>query len=652
MRITVLKTLLFCLSLSAMAQVNVTVDVNKTKDEIQDEMYGVFFEDINYGADGGLYAELIKNRSFEFEHPFVGWIPFGDVLVKDESPCFPRNPHYVRITGKELRTGSGLQNDGFMGIGLHKGDDYRLSFYARVEKGLEQKMRFEIVNSQNNPIDRVEVLCKGSEWVKYSVIIKSKDTDAHCKLRLWALNNGYIDMDHISLFPVDTWNGRENGLRQDLAQALYDLQPGVFRFPGGCIVEGNTLDTRYQWKHSVGAVENRPTNINRWNYTFDYKFSPDYYQSYGMGFYEYFVLSEDLGAAPLPVINCGMACQYESTELVPLDELDPYVQDALDLVEFANGDVSTPWGKVRAEMGHPAPFGMKYLGIGNEQWDPIYVERLERFVTVLRQEHPEIVIIGSSGPAPDGDKFDYLWPEMTKLNVDLVDEHYYRSPEWFLANAGRYDSYDRNGPKVFAGEFAAHPENRANNFEGALSEAAFMTGLERNADMVVMATYAPLFAHVDGWQWRPDMIWFDNLTSVKTPNYYVQQMYATNVGTHTLDIAADALDLKGQDGIYASAVVDVNKSELIIKVVNVNDHDVNFDLSLNGLKRKQSIASHATVTVLQSNEMNIQNSIEHPLNIFPTKEQWPTEGTSIKHSLKGHAFYVISIALRDCAEKN
>ncbi|MDA3853391.1 MAG: carbohydrate binding domain-containing protein [Bacteroidales bacterium] len=627
------------------AQVNVQLNVSEKKADVQPEMYGVFFEDINYGADGGLYAELIKNRSFEFEHPFVGWLPFGDVVVQDESPCFDKNPHYVRITGKGLRTGSGLQNEGFKGIGIKNGNEYRITFYARVQEGDKPKLRFEIINSSNDAIAHAELQCEGNTWKKYTTVVRANATDAHCVFRVVALRNGTLDVDHISLFPVNTWNGRDNGLRQDLMQALYDLKPGVFRFPGGCIVEGNTLDSRYQWKNSVGPVENRPLNINRWNYTFKHKFSPDYYQTYGLGFYEYFFLSEDLGAAPLPVLNCGMACQYESTELVPLGELEPYIQDALDLIEFANGDVTTKWGKLRADMGHPASFNMKFLGIGNEQWDYMYVERLAFFVKALREQHPEIVIIGSSGPAPDGDKFDYLWPEMSKLGLDLVDEHYYRSPEWFLANAGRYDSYDRKGPKVFAGEFAAHPDNKANNFEGALSEAAFMTGLERNADVVLMATYAPLFAHVDGWQWRPDMIWFDNLNCVKTPNYYVQQMYASNPGTHTIAIEGDSLDLKGEKGIYASAVVDQEKSEIIVKIVNVNTHKMDFNLSLNGLKRKQILADKANVSVLQTYNMNSQNTLDNPLNIVPQNEQWEVKDATIKHSLEGCAFYVLKVKM-------
>ena len=296
-------------------------------------------------------------------------------------------------------------------------------------------------------------------------------------------------------------------------------------------MEGTDLETRYDWKKSVGQVENRPLNENRWHYTFAHRLYPDYFQTYGMGFYELFLLSEDIGAEPLPVVNVGLACQYQNEGEhchVPVGELGDYIQDALDLIEFANGDITTEWGKLRADMGHPEPFNMKFIGIGNEQWGPEYPARLEKFVEAIREEYPEIKIIGSSGPQAEGKDFEYLWPEMARLKVDLVDEHYYRPPQWFLDNADRYDSYDRKGPKVFAGEYASHHRNRKNNWESALTESAFMTGLERNADIVHMATYAPLLAHVDAWQWRPDLIWFDNLRVMRTPNYYVQKIYGHN----------------------------------------------------------------------------------------------------------------------------
>ena len=310
-------------------------------------------------------------------------------------------------------------------------------------------------------------------------------------------------------------------------QLLYDMHPGFIRFPGGCIVEGRQLVTRYRWKTTVGDIAQRKTIINRWNDEFDQRPAPDYFQSFGLGFYEYFQLAEDIGARPLPILNCGMACQFNSSETAKLDELNEYIQDALDLIEFANGPATSPWGKLRAQMGHPAPFHLEMIGVGNEQWGPRYLERYKVFAAALKAKHPEIKLVVSAGPAPAGEPFDSMWSNWRQLKPDIVDEHYYMAPDWFLSNTGRYDHYDRSGPKIFAGEYAAQtsgvakPDNR-NNWKAAISEAAFMTGLERNGDVVQMASYAPLMAHVDAWQWTPDAIWFDNLRSYGTPDYYVQ----------------------------------------------------------------------------------------------------------------------------------
>ncbi|WP_297091853.1 alpha-L-arabinofuranosidase C-terminal domain-containing protein [uncultured Draconibacterium sp.] len=638
--------LLLCCSQSLFAQINFEVDVLNKGAAIQPDMYGVFFEDINFGADGGLYAELIKNRSFEFHQPFVGWLPFGNIAVKNEAPCFNRNPNYVRLNETGLRRGTGLENFGFRGIGFQKNDDYRFSFYARVVNDGDKKFVVELLGSNENVIGKGELTVSGNSWKKYTTTIKSGATDAKGKLRLILKTQGEVDLDHISMFPVETWKGRENGLRKDLVEALFELNPGVFRFPGGCIIEGNTLETRYQWKNSVGPVENRPLNENRWNYTFKHRFFPDYYQTYGMGFYEFFLLSEDLGAEPLPVISCGLACQYESEECVPVGDLKPYIDDAVDLIEFANGPLDSEWGKVRAEMGHPEPFNLKYLAIGNEQWGEGYVERLIPFLEVLRNKHPEIKIIGTSGPTPDGEKFDYLWPKMRELEVDLVDEHYYRSPEWFLANAARYDSYDRSGPKVFAGEYASHHKTRDNNLRAAISEAAFMTGLERNADVVQLATYAPLFAHVDAWQWKPDMIWFDNLNVVRTPNYYVQKMYACNAGTNVLPLTRDNEIVAGKDSLFASAVFDANTTELIVKVVNASDKPQEINILLKQLN--QSVANtRVNISCLHANEPGAVNTIEAPNKLVPTSTYVLAHEKGFKLNALGNAFYVCRIKIKE-----
>ncbi|MBK6281604.1 MAG: carbohydrate binding domain-containing protein [Draconibacterium sp.] len=627
------------------SQIAFEVDLQKSGAEIQPDMYGVFFEDINFGADGGLYAELIKNRSFEFDQPFVGWTPFGDVSVKSENPCFERNPHYVQMNESGLRRGTGLENEGFRRIGFKQNAGYNFSFYGRSNDGGEKKFRIELVNSQEEIIGKTDILVQGKEWKKYSVSLKAGVTDAKGKLRLVLETPGIVDIDHISLFPAETWKNRENGLRKDLLEALYDLNPGVFRFPGGCIIEGNTLETRYQWKNSVGPVENRPLNENRWNYTFKHRFFPDYYQTYGLGFYEFFLLSEDIGAEPLPVVSCGLACQYESTECVAVGDLQPYIDDALDLIEFANGPVDSKWGKIRAEMGHPEPFNLKYIAIGNEQWGESYVERLVPFMEALRKKYPEIKIIGTAGPAPDGEHFNYLWPKMKELKVDLVDEHYYRSPEWFLENAERYDSYDRNGPKVFAGEYAAHHRSRNNNAVSAISEAAFMTGLERNADIVHLATYAPLFAHVDAWQWKPDMIWFDNLSVVRTPNYYVQQMYAQNAGTHVLPIKQEGKNIAGKDGLYASSVMDDATSELIVKVVNSSTEAKKINISIKGLQ--QSVHNQRIAVIeLHTLVPEAVNTIDNPNNVVPVHSFILAEEAGFTLEAQANAFYVCKLKIQ------
>lgn len=642
-KLITLAALSFALGLQAQQHV-MTVDVSKPTAQINPAMYGIFFEDINFGADGGLYAELVKNRSFEFPQPFVGWTPFGNVSVQDAQPCFDRNPHYVRIINDGRLLRAGLDNEGFRGIGLKQGEEYRFTAYARTPDAQPMKLSIELVNANGENLLKQQLEVKGNDWQKLTAVLKSPFTDAHARLRIVLESKGTVDMDHISLFPVNTWKKRENGLRADLVQALYDLNPGVFRFPGGCIIEGNSLATRYQWKNSVGPVENRPLNENRWNYTFKHKAFPDYFQSLGLGFYEYFLLSEDLGAEPLPVLSCGLSCQYESNEVVPLDELDPYVQDALDLIEFANGPVTSQWGKLRADMGHPAPFGLKMIAIGNEQWGKVYPERLEVFIKAIRAQYPDIQIIGSSGPSASGDHFDYLWPEMKRLGADLVDEHYYMAPDWFFANAARYDNYDRKGPKVFAGEYASHDHStgKANNFLAALSEAAFMTGLERNADVVRLATYAPLFAHVDAWQWNPDLIWFDNLRMMRTPNYYVQQMYGMNAGTDVLSLQMDGQPVTGQDSLYASAALDAHTGEVILKLVNASGAPADVQIDFNGLKKKQLVSG--SCTYLQNGDWKAKNTLDEEA-IVPRVRPVQVDAQSLNVELQPRSFGVYRLQM-------
>ncbi len=642
------------------AQTVLNVQTNKPVGTVNPDMYGIFFEDINFAADGGLYGELVKNRSFEFPQSLMGWKTFGHVEVMSEGGPFERNPHYVRLTSSLHHDKyTGLENEGFLkGMGFKDGETYRFSVWARSLNGKPQKIRIELIGSDNNIFKNggkeksaATVTVDSKEWKKYSVEIKSYATDAHAIMRIFYdnRNDGAIDLEHISLFPKDTWMGHENGMRKDLAQALYDLHPGVFRFPGGCIVEGTDLATRYQWKNSVGPVENRPLNENRWHYTFADRLFPDYFQSYGLGFYEFFCLAEEIGATALPVLSVGLACQYQNNDMsahVPLDELQPYIDDALDLIEFANGSTDTKWGGLRAEMGHPEPFNLKYISIGNEQWGQEFIDRLEPFVKAIRAAYPKIQIVGSSGPLAEGDKFDFLWPEMARLKADLVDEHYYKAPEWFFTNAARYDNYDRKGPKVFAGEYASHDylRGKANNFRAALSEACFLTGVERNADVVRLATYAPLFAHVDGWQWNPDMIWYDNLRSMRTPNWYVQQLYSLYKGTHILKATdADNQPFAGQEGLFASAVRDDNAKTLIVKVGNSTPEPETFNINLLGVK---NVGYKVKLIRMQEDDQDVVNTLDNPEMVVPKESEFTIDSPNFSLQVQPQSFNVLIIPLQ------
>ena len=632
-----------------------TFDINVKKNgaTIQSTMYGIFFEDINYAADGGLYAELVKNRSFEFPNALQGWKIFGNVEVRNDGP-FERNPHYVRLSDPgHAHKHTGLDNEGFFGIGIKKGEQYNFSVWARAD--VPVTLRVELVNTasmgENHFVCQQRLTVNGKDWKKYKVTLRPTETLEKATLRIFMETRGgaSVDLEHISLFPADTWKGREGGLRKDLAQALADLHPGIFRFPGGCIVEGTDLDTRYNWKNTVGPVENRPLNENRWEYTFPHRFYPDYFQSYGLGFFEFFQLSEDIGAEPLPILSCGLACQFQNDDInahVPVDQLDPYIQDALDLIEFANGPADSKWGKVRADMGHPEPFNLKYIGIGNEQWDALYPERLEPFIKAIRKAYPNIKIVGSSGPNSEGDQFDYLWPEMKRLGADLVDEHFYRPYEWFLSQGTRYDNYDRKGPKVFAGEYACHATGKKwNHYYASLLEAAFMTDLERNADIVHMATYAPLFAHVEGWQWRPDLIWYDNLNSFRTVSWHVQQLYSQYKGQNVLTLTMGGKPVAGQDGqngLFASAVREGN--QIYIKVANTSEQAQNITLNFTGLKKKASVEAVKRVD-LSSDKLYEDNSIEAPTNIVPVENSFDGNGQTINTNINPLSFSILVLTI-------
>ncbi|HEX3020825.1 MAG TPA: alpha-L-arabinofuranosidase C-terminal domain-containing protein [Lachnospiraceae bacterium] len=525
---------------------NFTLSINTAGKgvKISDMMYGLFFEDINFAADGGLYAEMVKNRSFEFTEEYAkdgamhGYKQLGDCKldVLQETPLNENNPSYLQITSSSKEE-AGVINSGFLeGMTFTSGEKYCFTVYLKSEdyKGaLEISLlgnRYKVVAS--GAIDSIS-----KEWKKYTVELTAKETVIGGKLKLAMTGKGTVSVDMVSLFPFNTYKNRENGLRADLVEMLKELHPSFIRFPGGCIVEGNPLDNAYRWKDTIGDVAQRKQNLNLWLGTKD---NP-YFQSYGLGFYEYFQLCEDIGARPVPVVNVGMSCQARAgTQIGVLStkaQLEEFIQDALDLIEFANGSADSDWGKVRAQMGHPEPFNLEYIGVGNEQWGKSYFERYTKFKEAIREEYPNIKIITTSGPASDGALYTEAWNTINSHNndevkfADLVDEHYYNSPEWFLTHTSRYDSYDREGTNVFLGEYAA----KANTLYAALSEAAYMTGLERNSDVVKMASYAPLFGNLTSSQWEPDMIWFNNNVAFGSVNYYVQKMFSNNVGDYTVE---------------------------------------------------------------------------------------------------------------------
>jgi len=627
----------------------INVDVAHPGAAMSPQMFGVFFEDINFAADGGLYPELVKNRSFEFDKPLTGWHETmnisakgidsskGELAIHTDSPLNATNPHYLRV--RVYEPGYEFWNSGFRGMGIESGTEYRLSAYVRTSG---PKSIRATVTDGTKELGAGKLEGFDGSWKRYETVIRTNSTSPKARLNLFVDEPGSVDLDMVSLFPLDTWKHRPNGLRKDLVQLLYDLHPGFIRFPGGCIVEGRQLATRYRWKTTVGDIAERKSIINRWNDEFDQRPAPDYFQSFGLGFYEYFQLAEDIGARPLPILNCGMACQFNTSETAQLEDLHEYIQDALDLIEFANGPATSPWGKLRAQMGHSEPFHLEMIGVGNEQWGQRYLERYKMFAAELKARHPEIKLVAAAGPAPAGEPFNTLWAAWRELKPDLVDEHYYMSPDWFLSNTGRYDHYDRSGPKVFAGEFAAQTAGVArsdnhNNWRAAISEAAFMTGLERNGDVVEMASYAPLMAHVDAWQWTPDAIWFDNLRSYGTPDYYVQKLFANNVGTRIVPVTPQA-----EESLYTSASLDERTHELIVKAINTTATARQAEIRLNA----GASSGNVKVTTLESADLKSENSFDQPKKVAPESSTSELRSGKAVVELKPYSVNVYRVSLQ------
>lgn len=608
---------------------------------ISDRLYGIFLEDINYGGDGGLYAELVPNRAFEFVGPdgadnrLMRWQALcgAQLEIACEAPRGDRNPHYARIT--PVNGVGALRSEGYLGHGFYAEPDerYRLSVIARAERPGHVHARIvgesgTVLAQQDMPV--------GDNWNKRTLELAPNTAGERAYLELEV--EARTDFDFISLFPVHTFKNRENGARIDIAQALCDLKPAFMRFPGGCIVEGRSFDNMYRWKDTLGPVEERRVNWNRWQldeYQIDGRHSYDYYQSYGMGYYEYMQFCEDIGCLALPVLNCGLTCQWHEALAIPLDEMDGIISDYIDFIEFCNGDVNTRWGSERARMGHPAPFGLKMIGVGNEQWDDVYFERYEAIHRAVKAVHPEIELIGCAGWRDDGWEIDkaHAWMKRTDCKPDYSDEHFYKPTEWFIANTKRYIDYDKALPRVFAGEYAAHTDpntaKRRNNMYTALAEAAFMTGLENASPNVAMACYAPLLARYGANQWQPDLIWFDQHRCVLTPNYHVQRMFANARGDELLKVD----DLEA--GLYVTASRRECDKAIIIKVVNPGDDAISSALEL------PIVRGDAHVVTL-SGQLEAENSIDAPDNVCPCENAVAFEG-ALELKFKPHSVNVITV---------
>lgn len=568
-----------------------TADAAQTTVTMSDTLYGLFFEDINYGADGGLYAELLQNRSFEYEdilNPrttdhYNGWGfnlsagAKGTATVQTESPLNENNPTYMRVTctdGEYRFANLGYQSSTFSGgIPVEAGKSYRCFVWMRNAGDFDGQVEIALTKRTGKSLAVPKRFTLTDEWQKYELTFQSSYTE-DAVLSFILHGTGAIDIDMASLIPADAYGADwpNGGLRADLVQALKELHPSFLRFPGGCVTEGSYYRSNfYDWKDTVGPIEQRRENFNTWGYM----------QSYGLGYFEYFMLAEAIGAEPLPVVHSGLLCQARDVKEAPLtiEETKAYAQDILDLIEFANGGTDTPWGALRAEMGHPEPFGLKYLGIGNENWDQVYWDRFDILYRAVKEAYPEMEIISSAGPVADGALPDSAWRTIRAKYPDtIVDEHYYMGGDWFLSHVDRYDSYPRT-TRVFVGEYAAHEATQANgrrpnSLYSALCEAAYMTGLERNSDVVVMASYAPLMARDGMQQWTPDMIWFNAREVLLTPNYHVQAMFAATVGDQVVDSRYEGVNQL----IYH--VVTRTEDRLYVKLVNVSAYAEDMTLTL------------------------------------------------------------------------
>ena len=624
--------------------VNLTVDGGKAK-PISDKLIGVFFEDINYGADGGLYAELIQNRDFEYSaadrgewNATTAWSLEGkgtELRITTDSPIHPNNPHYAVLDVKQ--PGASLSNGGYDGIVLRKGEKYDFSWRTRMLGGRPGKVNVSLCTPDGQVLAAKSFRLNGKDWKKLdAVFTPTADADA-ARLVITPTEAGTYAFDMVSLFPRNTFRGHKNGLRADLAQAIADLHPRFVRFPGGCVAHGNGIDNIYRWKNTIGPLEARKPMRNLWGY----------HQTMGLGYYEYFRFCEDMGAEPLPVLAAGVPCQNSACPEghllgggqqggIPMEEMDAYVQDILNLIDYANADPKqNKWAKMRAEAGHPAPFNLKYIGIGNEDLiTDVFEERFTMIYEAIRKHHPEITVVGTVGPFWEGTDYEEGWDLATRLQVPVVDEHYYNTPGWFINNQDFYDRYDRSKPKVYLGEYAAHLPGRPNNIETALAEALYLTSVERNGDVVTMTSYAPLLAKEGHTQWNPDLIYFNNREVHLTVGYYVQQLYGQNAGDAYLPVSVRT-DSRRSDvnrRIAVSVVKDSRSGDLIVKLVNLLPVEVRTDVNLQGIEQ---VKPTATKTVLTGTPTDRKAR--------PVTTTFEPGGTSFPCTLPAYSFTVIRL---------
>jgi len=615
-------TLSFFLLLSA------TVQGAKGGKRISSDLFGLFFEDINYSADGGLYAEMVQNRSFEYNpteqktwNPFSYWeyvapgFSYGRISVETIAPIHPNNPHYVVLdiehVGHEAKytgiSGVGIKNSGFEGMVVKANDKYDFSMFARQLGNEPVAFTICLQTLKGKILAQTTVSVAAPDWKKYSATLTPSVNCDTANLVVLATNAGKVGLDMISLFPEKTFKNRPNGMRADLAQMLADMKPRFIRFPGGCLAHGDGLGNMYRWKNTIGPLETRKEQRNIWNYN----------QTAGLGYYEYFRFCEDIGAKPLPVLPAAVSCQNSGDtwrvggtgqKALPMNEMQEYVQEVLDLIEWANGPATSVWGAKRAAAGHPDSFHLQYIGIGNEdKITPGFEERFKMIFAAVKAKHPEITVVGTVGPSPDGEDFTKGWKLAEDLKIPIVDEHYYTSPEWFISHQNRYDSYKRNATEVYLGEYASW----GNKLRNAIAEAAYMTSLERNGDVVRMASYAPLLAKKDFTQWKTDMIFFDNVKINPTPNFYVQKMFSANQGDYYFDkvISKDEKD----QNLAASCVRDSKTGDVVLKMVNFGSTPKPMKINLSQFG---TIVSQAEQTVL-SGDADAENTLDNPQKIAP-----------------------------------